>query len=643
MTHPTSLPTILVVEDERLIARSVEAQLRTLGYAVAGSARSGEEAIRLAEECLPDLILMDIHLGDGVDGVQAADRIRQRQQGVPVVFLTAHADDGTLQRAKLTEPHGYVLKPFEEAELKIAIEIGLHKGRMDRRVRENERWLAATLGSIGDAVVATDSDGKVRLLNSLAEQLTGWSHSDAAGNDVRDIFQIVHERTREPVPNPALVALTRGEVVNTPSDTILVARDGSETPIDGSAAPILDVNGAITGAVLVFRDITERKRFEEHLRQAQRMEAVGRLAGGIAHDFNNIMTVITGYSQLLRGNADLTAADRSQYLEMIHDAGQRAAGLTQQILAFSRKQMLVPRVLSLNACVLDIGLMVRRLLGANITLVTEVAPDLGRVKADPTQIGQVILNLVVNARDAMPTGGRLVLATANAELDERIARDHPDVPPGRYARLSVSDTGVGMSADVMAHVFEPFFTTKGVGQGTGLGLATVFGVVKQSGGHVEVESTVGAGTTFRVYLPLVEEPPPAPSGTTTGDALRGTETVLLVEDEDAVRQMTKRILQWHGYTVLEAPNGERGVEVSRAYAGTIHLLLSDLVMPNLSGWELAQALGVTRPGVRVLFMSGYAEDILVHQGVVSSAADFLQKPFTIDALGRKVREALDRP
>lgn len=641
MTLSTSPAAILVVEDERLIALSIETQLRTLGYAVAGSTRTGEEAVRLAEELRPDLLLMDIHLGSGMDGVQAADLIRQRL-GIPVVFLTAHADDGTLQRAKLTEPHGFVLKPFEEAELRIAIEIGLYKGRMDRRVRDNEKWLVATLSSIGDGVIATDGEGRVRFLNSLAEQLTGWPHVDAAGKDVQEVFRIVHEKTRETMANPALDALERGENINLADNTLLIARDGAVRPIEDSAAPIRDVNGGVAGSVLVFRDISERRRLEEHLRQAQKMEAVGRLAGGIAHDFNNIMTIITGYSQLLRENGDLPTVDREQYLRLIHDAGERAAGLTQQILAFSRKQMLVPTVLNLNACVRDIGLMVRRLIGEHITFVMETAHDLGRVKADPTQVGQVILNLVVNARDSMPTGGRLVVATANVALGEHVTRDHPDVPPGRYAMLSVRDTGTGMPPDVLAHVFEPFFTTKGIGQGTGLGLATVYGIVKQSGGHVEVESMMGVGTTFRVYLPLVEEPPPSRTATATGDLLRGTETVLLVEDEDGVRQMMKLILQRHGYTVLEASDGVNGVEVSRAYTGPIHLLLSDLVMPNLSGRELAETVIAARPGVRVLFMSGYTEDILVHLGVESSTAEFLHKPFTLDSLGRKVREILDR-
>ncbi|WP_439630913.1 response regulator [Gemmata sp.] len=637
---PTATPTsVLVVEDDRLIAKGIEKQLKSMGYAVAGTAATGEEAVRRAVELRPDVVLMDISLGAGIDGVEAAGLIRQ-QLDVPVVYLTANSDAATLQRAKLTDPFGYVLKPYEDKDLRTAIEIGEYRHRMERRLRENEQWLAATLGSIGDGVIATDERGRVRFLNALAGRLTGWAQADATGADVREVFRIVGEASRRPVANPALESLERAEPTTLAPDTVLIDRAGAERPIDGSAAPIRDASGTASGAVLVFRDTTERRRLEEHLRQAQRMEAVGRLAGGIAHDFNNIMTIITGYSELLLAD-DRTAPDRHDMVRSIHDAGRRAAALTQQIMAFGRKQMLVPSVLSLNAVVRDMGEMVRRLVGPDIAFATDPAPDLGRVRADPTQIGQVVLNLAANARDAMPNGGRLVVATANAELDEEFARRHPDVKPGRYAMLSVADTGCGMSEDVRAQVFEPFFTTKGVGQGTGLGLATVYGIVKQSGGHIEASSRPGEGTTFRVYLPVVAEPEPHPAGAAAGPAAPGRETILIVEDEEAVRRMTKMFLSKNGYTVLEAANGTEALAVAGGHRGPIHLLLTDLVMPNLSGREVAERLAAVRTGLRVLFMSGYTEDVAAQQGA-ESAADFLPKPFSRASLTTKVREVLDR-
>ncbi len=636
---------VLVVEDERIISKAIEKRLKALGYAVAGTAATGEEAVRKAVELRPDLILMDINLGDGMDGVEAAGRIR-RALDTPVVYLTAHSDEATLQRAKVTEPHGYVLKPYEDVDLRTAIEIGLYKHRTDRRVRENEQWLAATLGSIGDGVIATDEHGRVRFLNALAERLTGWPQADALGKDVAEVFHVVEALSRHPVPNPALDALAKCESVTPGQSATLLARGGAEYPIDNSAAPIRGAAGQVTGAVLVFRDVSERRRLEEHLRQAQKMEAVGRLAGGIAHDFNNIVTIIMGYSDLLlaegEGTAALPAAARHDALQNIHAAGRRAAGLTKQIMAFSRKQVLAPAVLNLNAVVRDTGEMVRRLIGPDIEFVTETAPDLGRVKADPTQVGQVILNLAVNARDAMPAGGRLVIATANALLGEVTARRHPGVKPGRYAELSVTDTGTGMSPEVLAQAFEPFFTTKVVGQGTGLGLATVYGVVTQSGGLVEATSAVGAGTTFRVYLPLIDEPLPRPGDRDTR-APTGRETVLLAEDEGGLRRMTRRVLERCGYTVLEAATGEEAVAVAAAHAGPIHLLLTDIVMPKLSGREVAARVAVARPETRVLFTSGYTEDPLLLQGVESGEMDFLPKPFTVDALESTVREVLDRP
>lgn len=634
-------PRVLIVEDERIIAKGIEKRLMGMGYAVAGLACSGIEAIRMVAEVSPDVILMDISLGGGMDGVEAA-RVIRKVLDVPVIYLTAYSDPDTLQRAKLTEPHGYVIKPYEDVDLKTAIEIGLYKHKLDRRLRENEQWLAATLGSIGDGVIATDEHGRIRFLNTLAQQLTGWTQAAAVDRDVQEVFHIVDAKTRDPVPNPILAALATSEAATLPADTILIDKAGNELPIDDSTAPIRDLDGRMAGAVLVFRDITERRRLEEHLRQAQRLEAIGRLAGGIAHDFNNIMTIVLGFSDMLLSSTDGTM-DR-EALQAIRDAGLRAKSLTQQIMAFSRKQMLILSAVNLNTVVRDIGVMVRRLLGSNIEFVIETESDLGRVLADPTQLGQVILNLAANARDAMPMpgGGRLVMSTANVELDEKTTRLPPDVKPGRYVVLSVKDNGVGMTEDVMAHMFEPFFTTKGAGQGTGLGLATVHGIVKQSGGHIEVASKVGGGTTVHVYLPLVEEEPPPSAHSTPRVPARGHETILLVEDEDLIRQMTKKSLQQNGYVVLVASNGLQGLEVAQNYPGQIDLLLTDVMMPLLSGPELAQRLSTLRPSMRVMFMSGYAGEVNSNPDQQVSA-NYLRKPFRLGDLTKKVREILDSP
>ena len=388
------------------------------------------------------------------------------------------------------------------------------------------------------------------------------------------------------------------------------------------------------------RDLTDQRHLEEQFRQSQKMEAVGQLAGGIAHDFNNLLTAILGNTQLLLRDLPPGDANRGD-VEEIRKASERAAALTRQLLAYSRRQMLQPEVLDLNVVVAEMDKMLRRLIGEHIALVTVLAADLGHVRADPNQIEQVIVNLVVNARDAMPDGGKLTIETANLDLDDAFAQTHLGSVPGPYAVLAVADTGVGMDASVRAHVFEPFFTTKEVGRGTGLGLATVYGIVKQSGGYVTVYSEVGRGSSFKIYLPRIEKPADAPVSPARGGPARGTETVLVVEDEAAVLSLTRRALEAQGYVVLAASDAAAALRVVERHGGTIHVLVTDVVMPGLSGRELADKLAAQRPGIRVLYMSGYPGDAVVQHGGLPPGSAFLQKPFSGDTLARKVRDVLD--
>jgi len=391
----------------------------------------------------------------------------------------------------------------------------------------------------------------------------------------------------------------------------------------------------------VLYDITDQKRLEDQLRQAQKMEAVGRLAGGVAHDFNNLLMVIQGHTSLLGERLPEGSAERRS-VEQIHKSSERAAALTRQLLAFSRMQVMQPRVMDLNSTVADMGKMLRRVIGEHIELILRYDTNLGRVKADPGQIEQVLLNLVVNARDAMPNGGKLVVETCNLALDDAGAHRLSPLRAGSYVVLSVTDTGIGMKSEIQSHIFEPFFTTKEQGKGTGLGLATVYGIVQQSGGHITVYSQPGQGATFRLYFPRVEEPADQGSGVRPRPAIpKGSETVLLVEDEKEVRELARAALRRGGYSVLESEDGELAMRLAEEYSGTIHLLVTDVVMPHMGGPELAAVLQRARPGIKVLYMSGYSEFISSAQGGLGPFTYFLQKPFSLESLGRKVREVLD--
>jgi PAS domain S-box-containing protein len=417
-------------------------------------------------------------------------------------------------------------------------------------------------------------------------------------------------------------------------------KDGKIITVRLSGA-VLNPSGDTEGFEMIAEDVTERRVLEEQFRQSQKMEAVGRLAGGVAHDFNNLLTVIQGYTDLMLdqfGKADPLRAE----MEEVQKAAERAVSLTRQLLAFSRQQMMVARVLDLNSVVTNMEKLLRRLLGEDVELTTTLEPALGRVTADPSQVEQVIMNLAVNARDAMPRGGKLTIETASAELDDTFAREHPSLKGGPCILLAVSDTGAGMDAETQSRIFEPFFTTKELGKGTGLGLSTVYGIVKQSGGDILVYSEIGVGTTFKVYLPradqAAEAPHVSPALTEQG---RGTETVLLVEDEDGVRALARKVLHKGGYTVLEARNGGEALLTCERHPGPIELLLTDVVLAQMSGHELAQRLLPLRPGMRVLYMSGYTDEAVVRHGVLSAGTAFLQKPFSAEALTTKVRQVLD--
>jgi PAS domain S-box-containing protein len=527
---------------------------------------------------------------------------------------------------------------YTERDLEFLVSVGgqialaIERKRAEEKIRESEARLRVLVEQLPAVLWTVGKD--LRFTSALGAGLArlGLKPNQIVGVSLMDYFE-TNDQTFLPIA--AHRRATKGEPV-----TFHVEWKGGSYTCH--VEPLRTAEGELQGAICMALDITDRKQLEEQLRQAQKMEAVGRLAGGIAHDFNNLLMVIQGYADLMTER--LAEGDPlRRNAEQIQTASQRATSLTRQLLAFSRKQMLAPKVLNVQSVVVEMEKILRRLIGEDIQLETSSVEDLGLIKADRSQIEQVIMNLAVNARDAMPEGGRLTIETANVELDKAAAHPPAVLSPGRYVMLAVTDNGCGMDAETQAHIFEPFFTTKEKGKGTGLGLATVYGIVKQSGGYVWVYSEPGRGTSFKVYLPRIEDEQTVRGRDGKSDATelpRGSETVLLVEDEKGVRELAREYLQLTGYTVISAEDGHTALELAAMHVGPIQLLMTDVVMPGISGRELAGRVKAIRPEIKVLFMSGYTDQAVVHHGILDTDAALLQKPFTMAALAAKLREIL---
>ena len=518
---------------------------------------------------------------------------------------------------------------------------------MSGALKDQQGIMMATLQSIGDAVIATDRHGCIRFLNPLAEALTGWSQKEAKGKPLAHVFHGVHSDTGSRVQLPMPAAL-RG-VVTLPENVHLISKSGGQVPIDDSLAPVQIESGRILGSILVFRDATRRRQNEAALLeserqrlQAQRMETIGRLAGGVAHDFNNLLTIINGYADLVLKQIDRGDQGRIA-IEEIRKAGERAAGLTRQLLVFGRGQSVKLEAVDLNRVVANFEKMLRRLIGEDIELVTVLCNDSLPVLADVGQIEQVIMNLAVNARDAMPRGGRLILETRVHRTDQNRADPVPEGTAPAYAVLAVTDTGIGIDPENKPHLFEPFFTTKEVGKGTGLGLSVIYGIVKSHKGEVQFKSEPSMGSVFEVWLPCAEALPEKTRTLTSPHAIpRGSGTILLVEDDLEVRKLMQDILTGLGYFVIEAAHADEAMLAVESHPERIDLMVSDIVMPGLGGFELAQRLAPIRPNMRVLYMSGYAGHEAVTRALADPTVAYLHKPFGPDELARKVAEMISR-
>jgi PAS domain S-box-containing protein len=630
---------ILLLEDVPADAALVERHLTKSGLEFV-SARVDtrdrfEEALR---DFVPDIILSD-HGLPGFDGAAALELVKERFPTLPVILVTGSLNEEKAVEFMKAGAADYILKDHL-TRLPEAIRRALRE-RLLREEREQAvaalRASEAQYRSMFESTpypmwVFDLETHRVLAVNGAAIKHYGYSREE--------FLALRIEELRPPEDVPAL--LRHLETMTTDYHQAGTWRHRKK---DGTIIEVETSGHEITFAgrraeQVVINDVTERKQLEEQFRQAQKMEAVGRLAAGVAHDFNNLLTAILGTTELMLEDLPTDDPDREGLLD-IRSASERAAVLTRQLLTFSRQQVVSPQVLRLNDLVLELEKLLRRLLGEDVAIRVAVAPDCGGVKADPGQLEQVIVNLAVNARDAMPNGGRLTLETKNVDLDAEYPTDRVTIPAGRYVMLAVTDSGTGMDAQTKARIFEPFFTTKPVGKGTGLGLATVYGAVKQSGGYIWLYSEVGQGTSFKIYLPRIDAVEPQAAAAEAAVLLDGSETVLVAEDEDAVRQIIEKALQARGYNVMVARDGTEALALAGRHAGQIDLLVTDVVMPDMNGRALSERLTHVRPTIKTLYLSGYTDDAILHHGVLEEGVAFLQKPFSLGALARKVREVIE--
>jgi len=610
---------------QRLLARTNDGQHQF------EHAASLEDMIIRFEKGSYDLLLCSHQSTDNV-AFQLLRQVRQYYSGVPLIFLSSSMEQRAIDAAihTLTHPRSinndhYALDPDSDPH---------PTERQHQESEETLRKLWHSVEQMGDALIIMNRSGIMEYVNPAFEALTGYSRQEAIGQTLAVLRSEDHAERYEEMWNTVLSGnVFRGVVMNR-------RKNGETVVLEKALTPLRNSMGEITHFISTARDITARRKLESELQQAQKMDAAGRLAGGVAHDFNNLLLVISAYAELMLDSLAPNDALRRNVAEIIA-ASRRAADLTRQLLAFGRKQMQLLQVLDLNAVVGEITNMLPRLIGEDVQLVFIPGRDLGKIKADPTQIEQVVMNLAANARDAMPGGGTLTIETSTVRVDESYVQRHSIVTPGDYVLLTATDTGQGIAAEHLAHIFEPFYTTKEAGKGTGLGLATVYGIVKQNGGFVWVYSEPGLGTTFKIYLPRVQSlNSEVRTAKLAENSPRGSETLLLVEDEASVRRASRQFLAQSGYNVLEAVDGEDALRVSRDHDGPIALMITDVVMPKLGGPKLAEQLANERPDMKVLFVSGYAENTVLRHGQIDVITRFLQKPFSLSTLARKVREVL---
>ena len=623
---------ILVVEDEAIVAQDLKNSLEILGYEIPAISTSGEEAIKNALELSPDLVLMDIMLKGDMDGIEAISRIRKKID-LPVIYLTAYADEETLKRAKTTTPLGYILKPFDERELHTAIEIGLYKHKMELKLKKTKKWLTTVLTSIGDAVITTDNNGHVTFMNPVAENLTGWKKEDASGKKLTEIFKIVNEQTNDVVNNPVDNVLKTGLVVGLANHTMLISKNGQIKPIDDSAAPVKDEKGNVSGVVLVFRDVTEKRQIEQERLKTQKLDSLGILAGGIAHDFNNILTGIIGNITLSKMYLD---TDNKAYgkLEDAEKASLRARDLTRQLLTFARGGAPIKEIVSIRKIIDESADFA--LCGSNVKCDCAIHKDLWPVKADASQLGQVISNLVINSIQSMPQGGTITITAENIDIDNKSAIS---VKPGQYIKISVKDMGHGIPNEYLTKIFDPYFTTKQAGNG--LGLATVFSIISRHNGYIFVESEIGKGTAFFIYLPAFTE---TIIHKKKKDIITGKGRILVMDDEVMVLEVSRAMIESLGYETDFAENGAEAVaKYKKAMDAGIPfdaVILDLTVRAGMGGREAIKKLLKIDPKVKAIVSSGYSVDSTMAKFEQYGFISVLAKPYKLETLSKTLHKVM---
>lgn len=652
---------ILIVEDESIVAKDIQNSLNNLGYAVPAICSSGEDAVARIGELKPDLVLMDIMLKGSIDGITAAEQIHARSL-VPVVFLTAYIDDQTLKRAKISQAFGYLLKPFEERELRTTIEMALYRHTMDRKLRESREWFETTLRCLGDAVIATDANARIQLINPIAETLTGWPPAEAIGRQLTDVFCLKDQDQPLSVERFQLANLNGLAAQEQGKDSILVARDGRPVAVDYSAAPILGLEGgAMLGIVVIFRDVSTRIQAEDRERELQarlsrskRMEALGILAGGVANDLRNILGPIVDYHDTIMKNLPPDSPLRAD-LAIINNSSHKALDIVRDLLTLGRIGHVPMEAQALNDIVDDCWqapwFQALKAKAPLVTVESRLAPGLPPLEGSRLHLQAIVMNLINNAFDAMPDGGRLTL-TATLEEAARPLEGYEIVDPGKYVVLRVTDTGAGIREEDLNQIFEPFYTKRSLGwqSGSGLGLAVVYGVVKAHKGFLDVSSALGKGSEFVVYFPVAPAPAPAPADAAhrPGPAAdRGTETILVVEDDEEQRRAVVRWLRSHGYKALAAPNGREAFDIFQNETGAlgapIDLVLLDMIMGDeWDGLDTYRNILAANPKQKAIIISGFAVTGRIQEALRLGAGQYLQKPCSMEDIGKAVRLELDK-